>query len=173
MRTDSTSAGNFNKALTRAGACIRARDWVGNKSLQEAWLSCKDQNWMWWLVRFSFDTKQYNTIVIRVLLAITAGKKYRHKWTAEALTLLGTYGTRRWRHAEADALLSRAPNKTSVAEYVVKDCLVYVVRYELKLPDLLGEVYPNTKMIGLLRELVTPGKLAIAFTRKAKGVWYP
>ena len=35
--------------LDRLGACKEAREWVGGRTLAEAWAECKRPDWMLWL----------------------------------------------------------------------------------------------------------------------------
>ena len=39
----------FQEQLVKMGACLEAQDWVGNKSLAEAWATCEVGQWMLWL----------------------------------------------------------------------------------------------------------------------------
>jgi len=40
----------FRKRLIEMGACSEAVDWVGDKTLAEAWATCERADWMLWLV---------------------------------------------------------------------------------------------------------------------------
>jgi len=37
---------NFKKRLIEMGACAEAIEWVGNKTLEEAWSECEHCDWM-------------------------------------------------------------------------------------------------------------------------------
>lgn len=39
----------FQRQLSKAGACLPAREWVGSKTLQEAWEQCDRCDWLGWL----------------------------------------------------------------------------------------------------------------------------
>lgn len=40
----------FQDLLYVKGACPPARDWVGNRTLAEAWAACSNADWMHWLI---------------------------------------------------------------------------------------------------------------------------
>ena len=40
----------FRERLIEMGACSEAVDWVGDKTLAEAWATCERADWMLWLV---------------------------------------------------------------------------------------------------------------------------
>jgi len=40
----------FREQLIRLWACEEALEWVGNKSLEEAWKTCKNPEWMIWIL---------------------------------------------------------------------------------------------------------------------------
>ena len=42
---------NSQETLALLGACTTAREWVGRKSLQRAWETCHDIDWMLWFAR--------------------------------------------------------------------------------------------------------------------------
>ena len=35
--------------LIRLGACAEAREWVGDRTLEQAWAECESPDWMLWL----------------------------------------------------------------------------------------------------------------------------
>ena len=37
--------------LTHMGACHEAVEWVGNRTIQQAWRACKRSDWMLWLLK--------------------------------------------------------------------------------------------------------------------------
>ena len=48
----------FSCQLYRLGACYEAIKWVGDKEFEEAWASCEDMDWMFWLAeKLKVDSK--------------------------------------------------------------------------------------------------------------------
>ena len=39
----------MHKLLSRLGACEEAREWVGDRTLEQAWAECESPDWMLWL----------------------------------------------------------------------------------------------------------------------------
>ena len=39
----------MQKLLERLGACGEAREWVGDRTLEQAWAECESPDWMLWL----------------------------------------------------------------------------------------------------------------------------
>lgn len=48
----------FREQLIQMEACPEAVEWVGNKTLEEAWAECGRFDWMWW-VAWELATKYF------------------------------------------------------------------------------------------------------------------
>ena len=62
--------------LRKLGACQEAIDWVGDKSLAEAWATCQRADWMFWfLKRSDYDRKALNGVLIDTMaIALEAAR---------------------------------------------------------------------------------------------------
>jgi hypothetical protein len=40
----------FAELLIELGACKEAREWVGERTLRDAWAECDNASWMLWLI---------------------------------------------------------------------------------------------------------------------------
>jgi len=40
----------FRDQLQRIGACAEAKEWVGDKTIEQAWETCEDSQWMLWIL---------------------------------------------------------------------------------------------------------------------------
>jgi hypothetical protein len=49
----------FKKWLIEKNACQEAIEWIGDKTLQEAWLECQCSNWMIWLLAIQMEKSNW------------------------------------------------------------------------------------------------------------------
>ena len=64
----------FQEYLSNINACSPARQWVGDRTFEQAWRECERADWMCWIIQYSgqFDRKTV------VLLAATMANTVRH-----------------------------------------------------------------------------------------------
>ncbi len=49
----------FKNQLKKLKACQEALEWVGNKTIEEAWETCENQHWMLWFLTSTFDITDF------------------------------------------------------------------------------------------------------------------
>lgn len=81
----------MQKLLNRLGACAAAREWVGDRTLEQAWAECERPDWMLWLLARSgsADAGAYAALA--------------KKWAADAEAAWAAARAAAWADAEARA----------------------------------------------------------------------
>jgi hypothetical protein len=64
----------FQEKLTALRACSDARQWVGDKTFEQAWNDCKNPDWMLWLV----DAMSLSNDKDLRLMAVAFARKVQH-----------------------------------------------------------------------------------------------
>jgi hypothetical protein len=121
---------NFQDQLKKLDACGAAREWVGDKTLEEAWSTCTEHEWMFWLAGRTVDSWPIVEVAYRiaesVLGLVPEGEdrpakaiEASRRWVADPTeeNASATLAASRAAHAASDAASSYVSLAASAAYY--------------------------------------------------------
>lgn len=111
MNTDYPNT-EFQRHLAALNACGPARDWVGGRTLQQAWTECQHAGWMAWLATRVLPRK---TAVAALVAAIKP--EVARCWPAGSAPMVLLVTLRRWTRGRATLKEIRLARTACTAAY--------------------------------------------------------
>ncbi len=160
----------FREQLVKLRACHEARQWVENKSLEEAWLTCEKSEWMIWvLMQTNLDlVDPLCTIVESVLnaepeqICLNAIKLSRQRASTDELYIaagaVSNDTNASYLHRAAGALARYAARCANIDAYAAASyavCCVDVINYDKE----------RKNQCDILREYFTVDQVRAAFNK--------
>jgi hypothetical protein len=150
----------MRELLIKLRACQDALDWVGDKTLQEAWETCPRGDWMLWLYRRLYPDNVRELTLAKAHCAKTVWHLMKDDHSRKAVDMAIAYG-------EGRATLEELSIPASEAYLVAHSAHKQVNNLYFERPEAAFELYPHAVAASAAYAAVEPTAMSSAAAASA------